>query len=401
MKRVLGEAIRARRDPDRDERAFSEAMRCAWFVCAAGGSLQQAFRQATSNVDGRVATACRDAAAALQMGDPFAHAMVRFAATCDLPVAELFARVAIEQHRHQSDPTRLLEAIHEVQRARLRTRDEARSATAEARFAARSVIAMPVLAVVGCVVVSPATVERIERLWWVLIPSMLLLALGIGLIRSSAKRAVRGQESSRSRNGVVAGVAASCVIGVALKSAAVAVLIAGVLAFVGVVRQRSRDARRKQLAITAEAHATQLLEMSLALVVAGVPPREVLQRSIEASPPDLRMHLISVLQQIDLGRSPQSALDECELLRSSFVLESWGEALLASAELGTPIEPALRALLSDARAADRERARRVAATAGPRIQMAVVFCVVPAILWGVLVVVSDGLLNTLRSSGVL
>jgi len=55
----------------------------------------------------------------------------------------------------------------------------------------------------------------------------------------------------------------------------------------------------------------------------------------------------------------------------------------------------------DARASEREFIRSRAATIGPRIQLAVVAFVVPAITWLVLLATASGLAGQLRDAGVL
>jgi len=104
---------------------------------------------------------------------------------------------------------------------------------------------------------------------------------------------------------------------------------------------------------------------------------------------------------IELGRTPVSALGSQPVVLASPALEAWLQSLTSGARQGAPATQILETLLRDARASEREFIRSRAATIGPRIQLAVVAFVVPAITWLVLLATASGLAGQLRDAGVL
>jgi Flp pilus assembly protein TadB len=161
-----------------------------------------------------------------------------------------------------------------------------------------------------------------------------------------------------------------------------------------------RVRRRRELDAVACSGIESLLELSIALFAAGATPHEVASIASRHAGGDLRVALEPAVHRLALGRSLPSAFGDLPVISASPHLDAWLHAICASAELGAPATQVLHQLLVDARAIRRERIRAVAATAAPRMQLALVLLVVPGIMWIMLVTTVGGLVEQLRSFGV-
>ncbi|MBC7461756.1 MAG: type II secretion system F family protein, partial [Thermoleophilia bacterium] len=143
-----------------------------------------------------------------------------------------------------------------------------------------------------------------------------------------------------------------------------------------------------------------LLELSIALFAAGATPHEVATIAARHAGGDLRAALEPAVHRLALGRSIPSAFAGLPVVAASPHVDAWLHAICASAELGAPATHVLHQLLRDARAVRREQIRAAAATAAPRMQLALVLLVVPGIMWIMLVTTVGGLVEQLQSLGV-
>ncbi|MCW2950613.1 MAG: hypothetical protein JWN41_1626, partial [Thermoleophilia bacterium] len=143
-----------------------------------------------------------------------------------------------------------------------------------------------------------------------------------------------------------------------------------------------------------------LLELSIALFAAGATPHEVASIAARYAGGDLGHALDAAVHRLALGRSISSAFGDLPVVVASPHVDAWLHAICASAELGAPATQVLHQLLADARTMRRERIRAAAATAAPRMQIALVLLVVPGIMWIMLVTTVGGLVEQLRSLGV-
>jgi hypothetical protein len=106
------------------------------------------------------------------------------------------------------------------------------------------------------------------------------------------------------------------------------------------------------------------------------------------------------VHRLALGRSITSSFADLPVVAASPHLDAWLHAIRASAELGAPAIHVLEQLLRDARSTRREQIRSAAATAAPRMQLALVLLVVPGIMWIMLVATVGGLAAQMQRLGV-
>lgn len=408
------------------DRALADALRIVAAATRAGDSLPRALERVAARHRDEVGRACAAAAARIALGRSVVDEVDRLADRLHTPAARLFAQVVRVQHRRGGDlgePChRLASLLHE--RARLDA--EARAATAQARFSARAVLAIPLLLAFGTACRSPELARAALR------PDLLLLASpGIALVvagalvarrvahaaidvgahgvsvagEGSARRLLRraagdGPLSMRSARLVAMGAAPTSAV-LALRpspaTAACAVLLAGA-AVAWPWSDRSRVRRHHEK--TAQAGIESLLEVSVALLAAGATAHEVATLAPAAADEPLRSALAPAVHHVGLGRSLASAYRPIPEVAASAHLDGWLHALCATAELGSPAGPVLEQLLRDCRAHRRERLRAIAQTAAPRMQLALVLLVVPGIMWLMLLATVGGLVDQLRSAGI-
>ncbi|MCW2923187.1 MAG: hypothetical protein JWM98_591, partial [Thermoleophilia bacterium] len=162
--------------------ALADALRVVAAAMRSGSTVQGALaRAAERGGSDAVARACGVAAARIALGRPVETEIDAFAAQVDTAAARLFAQVVRVQHRRGGDiggPChRLAALLHD----RTRLDAEARSATAQARFSARAVIAIPFLLAAATAWRAPHAAAQFLH------PGPLLLASpGIALIAAGA-----------------------------------------------------------------------------------------------------------------------------------------------------------------------------------------------------------------------
>ncbi|MCZ4497367.1 MAG: type secretion system protein [Thermoleophilia bacterium] len=394
-----------------------------------GMPLRIAFERAAARVAEPVRSACSAAAADMSMGRGAEDAVARFALALGTPSARLFAQVVQVQHRRGgglADPCHRLAGLLQ-ERARLEA--EARSATAQARFSARAVIAIPVLMAVLAAWRSPDVAQSMLRPMALLLasPGLIAIVLGAWVATRIARRAAdvgdvtataaSGGDRLRRRlwrlaGGVPGSRASARLAGVGAIAALPTVAMAGasptslvglvVLPLVGAawpIADRRRSSARH--ADIAAAGVDLVLEVSIALFAAGATAQEVAAAVPHAAPEPLRTALLPAAHRMRLGRGIASAFADIPEVVASPQLDGWLHAVCTSAELGTPAISVLEGLLRDARVLRREQLRAAAQTAGPRMQLALVLLVVPGVMWIMLLATVGGLVGQLRGNGVL
>jgi Flp pilus assembly protein TadB len=406
--------------------AFADALRVIAGSTRSGASLQQALRDAADRGNGLVAEACREASARIALGWSVEEATDSLAERIGSPSARLFAQVVRVQHRRGGELGgachRLAALLHE----RVRLDSEARSATAQARFSARAVLAIPLLLAIAAAWRAPEATMAMLR------PGALLLAVpGVLMIIAGGFAAHRiaaaacdlgGSPTSRRRPAGGASIVARMAGGgelskQAARLAACAGLLAAPLLAIGASPVRiacavaavgcaaawpwSNAARaRRERAVVARTGIESLLEVSIALFAAGATAHQVATIAPASCDEPLRSALAPAVHHIGLGRSIASAFAPIPEIAASPQLDGWLHAVCASADLGTSAGAVLEQLLRDARSARREHLRQVAQTAAPRMQLALVLLVVPGIMWLMLLATIGGLVEQLRASGV-
>lgn len=418
LRRRAGRAVR--------DRALAEALRIVAASTRAGDSLPRALERVSERSGDDVGRACGAAAARMALGLDVVEEVDQLARRLRTPAASLFAQVVRVQHRRGGDLgepcRRLATLLHE----RIRLDAEARAATAQARFSARAVLAIPLLLAVAVAWRSPELAEAALR------PDVLLLATpGIALVAAGALVAsrvaraavdvgahgvaVRREPWSRRSVRRLAGTGALSARSarLSLGAGAVAVVMVAARPSVGMVAcaaatvaaaaawpwtDRTRQQRRYEQ--TAQAGIESLLEVSVALLAAGATAHEVATLAPAAADEPLRSALAPAVHHVGLGRGLMSAYAPIPEVAASPQLDGWLQALCATAEFGSPAGPLLEQLLRDARAHRREQLRAVAQTAAPRMQLALVLLVVPGVMWLMLLATVGGLVGQLRSAGV-
>ncbi|MCW2956095.1 MAG: hypothetical protein JWO69_964 [Thermoleophilia bacterium] len=423
------ERLLARRSSRSADHDLASVLRVFAAAARTGVGIGASFDRAAGRVAGRVGEACRLASADLRIGRGIEMSLARFAARVDTASARLFAQVVCIQHRRGgslAEPCHRLGALLQ-ERARLQT--EARTATAQARFSARAVIAIPVVLAVLAAWRSPDTARSFLQPGMLLLaaPGVLLIALGGVVATRVARRAadmgdpasspparpgrlgaalrrIAGQ-GPRSR-GAVRLVGAALAVGAPfLVSAGLTVVgIASLLLLLAAaaswpwVEHRRAATRSEQVA---QAGVDLVLEVSIALFAAGATAQEVASAAPLAAPEPLRSALEPAVHRMRLGRGISSAFADLPEVAASPQLDGWLHAVCTSAELGVPATTVLEGHLRDARVARREQLRTAAQTAAPRMQLALVLLVVPGVMWIMLLATVGGLLGQLRASGVL
>jgi Flp pilus assembly protein TadB len=346
----------------------------------------------------------------------------------DIHAAKLFADVVSVQHRRGGDLGTLCHRLSQLLHQRARLDREARSLTAQARFTARAVLVLPGLATLLWAWRSPGSFTSMLHPGTLVLasPAFVLLAAGIVVVRTLAVRATeldrparepkpgivtRGMRRACGAGTVHARLVRGACVGAMVPTLLVAVsghisgpvvLSAAIAVACGAAWPYLDDRRRQRyLAEAAQDGLATLLEVSIALLAAGALPHEVVLGAIDSCPGRLGAALRPAAAQARIGRSLESALAAVPEVGAAPELDAWLHALTSGARHGAPAGHVLDTLLRDARSAEREAFRARAATMGPRIQLAIVLLIVPALLWLVLLVTTTGLVRQLRHAGVL
>lgn len=404
---------------------LADALRVVAASMRAGATLQQAMARAAERGGDPVSRAFGSAASRIALGCPVEAEVERLADHVATPAARLFAQVVRVQHRRGGDlgsPChRLASLLHD--RARLDA--EARSATAQARFSARAVLAIPGLLAVGTAWRAPEAVAAMLQPGPLLLasPGIALVLTGALVARRIARRAcdlgdagaspgtdggsrrvvrrIAGDGPNARRGARLGAAALACCLPALLAGGATSLLLA--LVAIGSATAwpwADERRRRREHEAIAQAGIESLLEVSIALLAAGATAHEVATIAPASAPEPLRSALAPAVHRVGLGRSVASAFDGIPEVEASTQLDGWLHAICATAELGAPAVDVLEHLLRDARAARREQLRSVAQTAAPRMQLALVLLVVPGVMWLMLLATVGGLVEQLRASGV-
>ncbi|MCW2928903.1 MAG: Type secretion system domain protein [Thermoleophilia bacterium] len=408
---------------------LADALRIVAASLRAGGSLPQSLGRVADRGDDATARAFGSAASRIALGRPIEVEVDRLAERLGTPAARLFAQVVRVQHRRGGDLAtpchRLAGLLHE----RIRLDAESRSATAQARFSARAVLAIPVLLAVAAAWRAPTATAALLQPGALLLaaPGVTLILAGALLARRVANGALRAggvevtiQRDGRSaRSGMrrlagtgprsgaslrLACVAAACCIPALFFAGPSATTIATTIAGVSAAAawpwsDRARQQRRHR-AVGASGIET-LLEVTIALAAAGATAHELATIAPGEAPEPLRSALAPAVHRVGLGMTIPVAFAGLEVVEQSPQLDGWLHAICAAAELGAPTGDVLAQLLRDARAARREQLRSIAQTAGPRMQLALVLLVVPGVMWLMLLATVGGLVRQLQAGGVM
>lgn len=134
---------RRRRFRRRVERALPDVAAAVADSLGAGRSLRAALPAATSSVDGPASVELARLAAELDLGAPTVDAVRGWQRRMRSPRVDAFAAALLSQRRAGGDLAGLLRRFADGAAERDRVADDARSATAQARFTGLLVVAMP------------------------------------------------------------------------------------------------------------------------------------------------------------------------------------------------------------------------------------------------------------------
>ncbi len=412
--------VQARRDA-----VLADALRVVAASMRAGATLQQAMARASQRGVDPVSRAFGSAASRVALGCPVEAEVERLAEQVATPAARLFAQVVRVQHRRGGDLGAPCHRLASLLHDRSRLDAEARSATAQARFSARAVLAIPGLLALGTAWRAPDAVAAMLHPGPLLLasPGIALVITGALVARRIARRAcdlgdhgagsradgvarrlvrrLSGAGPNAQRSARLGGAALACCLPALLAGGVTSVLLA-LISVCSAVAWPWADARRqrREHEAVAQSGIESLLEVSIALLAAGATAHEVATLAPASAPEPLRSALAPAVHRVGLGRSVASAYDGIAEVEASTQLDGWLHAICATAELGAPAVDVLEHLLRDARAARREHLRSVAQTAAPRMQLALVLLVVPGVMWLMLLATVGGLVEQLRASGV-
>lgn len=142
---VAGWAVSSRRRRFRRkvERALPEVAAAVADSLSAGRSLRASLPAATSSIDGPAAVELARLGAELELGAPTVDAVEGWRRRMHSPRVDAFAAALLSQRRAGGDLADLLRRFADGAAERDRAADDARSATAQARFTGLLVVAMP------------------------------------------------------------------------------------------------------------------------------------------------------------------------------------------------------------------------------------------------------------------
>ncbi|HXS46148.1 MAG TPA: type II secretion system F family protein [Solirubrobacterales bacterium] len=142
---IAGWAVSSRRRRYRRavERALPEVAAAVADSLAAGRSLRASLPAAAASLDGPAAVELARLGAALELGAPTGEAVEGWRLRMRSARVDAFAAALLSQQRTGGDLAGLLRRFAEAAASRDRVADDARSATAQARFTGLLVVAMP------------------------------------------------------------------------------------------------------------------------------------------------------------------------------------------------------------------------------------------------------------------
>jgi tight adherence protein C len=171
---------------------------------------------------------------------------------------------------------------------------------------------------------------------------------------------------------------------------AVSLAAGAVLVAVRLAQRRGLGRSRAELSEAAPA----VIDLLGACLLAGLNPYRALQRVAERSPEALRAELAQVAAELELGRTPATALRAAADRTSLGELRAAAGVLAAAERWGTPPAEALAARAEALRTRARLQAEAEAGRAAVRLAFPLVFCFLPAF---VLLVVLPTVAGALRA----
>ena len=153
---------------------------------AVGNSLSQALSRALADASPVVRSYFDTAARRLEMGAPVAETMQQLADRIQVPEVSMIAAAIRTNLRYGGSIGGVFTNLAHILRERLRIRRELVAATSEAKVSSRVLIAMPLLAMIGLVLMNPAYLDffiKDPRGQWLSMLALGLEALGILIIR--------------------------------------------------------------------------------------------------------------------------------------------------------------------------------------------------------------------------
>lgn len=172
------------------ERAAPVVARAVADALAAGHAISRALAEAARSVDGPAAAELRALAAALAVGQPLEQALAALQARVDLRSFDTLATAILLQRDAGGDLVGLLRELARAQEAAARGADDARAATAQARFTGVVVGLLPAGAAALAELASPgalASVARDPLASWLAAFAGFLQLLGLLAIRRLAR----------------------------------------------------------------------------------------------------------------------------------------------------------------------------------------------------------------------
>jgi tight adherence protein B len=185
---ALHRLVRARRRRWRAElgRAAPAVARAVADALAAGHAISRALAEAARGVDGAAAVELGALGRALALGEPLEHALARLRAAAESRAYDTLATAILLQRDAGGDLVALLRELARAQEAAARCADDARAATAQARFTGVVVGLLPAGAAVLSELASPgalASVARTPLSLWLAAFAVFLQLLGLLAIR--------------------------------------------------------------------------------------------------------------------------------------------------------------------------------------------------------------------------
>lgn len=185
---ALGALVRRRRRRYRAElaRAAPAVARAIADALAAGHAISRALAEAARGVDGPAEVELRAAGAALALGQPLDDALAQLRTRAGSRAYDTLAVAILLQREAGGDLVALLRELARAQEAAARCADDARAATAQARFTGLVVGILPAGAAALAELASPgalAGVLRTPPATWLAGFAVLLQAIGLVAIR--------------------------------------------------------------------------------------------------------------------------------------------------------------------------------------------------------------------------
>jgi tight adherence protein B len=168
------------------ERAAPAVARAVADALAAGHAISRALAEAAHSVDGAAAVELRAAGDALALGQPLDAALARLQARAGSRAYDTLATAILLQRDAGGDLAGLLRALARTGEAAVRSADDARAATAQARFTGLLVGLLPAGAAVLAELASPGAVAgmlRVPLAAWLAVVAAFLHLLGLLAIR--------------------------------------------------------------------------------------------------------------------------------------------------------------------------------------------------------------------------